>query len=261
MADAGNPWERRLARAEHLEREWPFASATLAFYRRVAALQRDVSLVAIASQSRSFKEFSLDQLDPFVGPFLERVAVAGPPPLARKAVELMEGSEQGRRAWVIGSRGLSDRRRRWAALGPPAPFFGQVLLQPVLEALPLERKRGARSGSCPHCGSEAIAMLLREADPRRALVCSLCLREWEFATARCPGCGEEGAEKRRLFESAEVPGIRIYACDSCRRYLKAIDLAMRPDAEPVVDELASNPLDVLARDKGYAKIVPNFAGA
>jgi hypothetical protein len=32
------------------------------------------------------------------------------------------------------------------------------------------------------------------------------------------------------------------------------------DAEPVVDELASTPLDVIAREHGYTKIAPNLAG-
>jgi formate dehydrogenase maturation protein FdhE len=54
--------------------------------------------------------------------------------------------------------------------------------------------------------------------------------------------------------------MRVEACDSCGKYLKSVDLTLNWDAEPVVDELASTPLDVIAHEHGYVKIAPNLAG-
>ena len=48
--------------------------------------------------------------------------------------------------------------------------------------------------------------------------------------------------------------------ESSRKDLKSVDLTLNWDAEPVVDELASTPLDVIARERGDTKIAPNPAG-
>jgi len=54
--------------------------------------------------------------------------------------------------------------------------------------------------------------------------------------------------------------MRVEACDSCRRYLLSIDLAAEPAAVPLVDEMAAIPLDLFARERGYAKIITNLMG-
>jgi FdhE protein len=115
-----------------------------------------------------------------------------------------------------------------------------------------------------HPACEPAAAVLRE-DPeavaiRRSLVCAVCAEEKPHARLACPDCGEESPEKLPRFTAREIPWIRIDACDGCRSYLKAVDLSKEPAAEPVVDELASTPLDLIARDRGYAKRRPNLAG-
>jgi formate dehydrogenase maturation protein FdhE len=40
----------------------------------------------------------------------------------------------------------------------------------------------------------------------------------------------------------------------------SIDLATDPNAVPVVDEIAAIPLDLYARERGFAKITTNLAG-
>jgi FdhE protein len=49
-------------------------------------------------------------------------------------------------------------------------------------------------------------------------------------------------------------------CDSCRTYLKTIDLTKNGLADPLVDELAHVPLDLWAQERGYAKLRPNLLG-
>lgn len=115
-----------------------------------------------------------------------------------------------------------------------------------------------------HLACEPAVAVLRE-DPeavaiRRSLVCASCAEEKAHVRLACPDCGEESPEKLPRFTAREIPWIRIDACDSCRSYLKAVDLSKEPAAEPVVDELASTPLDLIAREKGYAKRRPNLAG-
>jgi FdhE protein len=116
----------------------------------------------------------------------------------------------------------------------------------------------------PHAACVPAVAVLRE-DPeavavRRSLVCALCAEERAHPRLACPSCGEEDPAKLPRFTAREIPWIRIDACDACRTYLKAVDLSREPEAEPVVDELASTPLDLIAREKGYAKLTPNLAG-
>ena len=51
---------------------------------------------------------------------------------------------------------------------------------------------------------------------------------------------------------------RIDACDSCRTYIKTIDLSRDGLAVPTVDDLASLPLDLWARERGYHRLYPNL---
>ena len=94
----------------------------------------------------------------------------------------------------------------------------------------------------------------------RSLVCSFCLSEWEFRRLVCPGCGEENDRKLPIFTASEFDYIRVECCESCKTYIKVIDLTKNGHAEPVVDELASAPLDLWASEHGYAKLQRNVLG-
>jgi len=50
----------------------------------------------------------------------------------------------------------------------------------------------------------------------------------------------------------------VECCDTCHTYIKSIDLSKNGLADPLVDELASVPLDLWAQDRGYAKLHPNL---
>lgn len=116
----------------------------------------------------------------------------------------------------------------------------------------------------PHAACvPAVAVLREDVEAmalRRSLLCAVCAEERAHARLACPGCGEEDPAKLPRFTAAEIPWMRIDACESCKGYLKAVDLAKAPDAEPATDELASTPLDLIARERGYAKLLPNLAG-
>ena len=107
-----------------------------------------------------------------------------------------------------------------------------------------------KRGTCPLCAGEPdLAVITAAAD--RLLICSRCAARWRFDQLTCPFC--LNSDRRRITSFASRDGqYRIYACDACERYLKAYDArqASRP-VMPVVDSVATLPLDAAAIQKGY----------
>jgi FdhE protein len=146
---------------------------------------------------------------------------------------------------------------------PMHAFFARVLLQG--EAAARARRSPAAAGvqpRCPFCAEKPVAAVLRpEGDGgKRFLLCGLCFTEWEYRRLLCPNCGEEDKDKLPVYTAEEFPHIRVESCDTCRVYLKAIDLTKNGRAVPEVDELASVVLDLWAADHGYTKLQPNLFG-
>jgi FdhE protein len=146
---------------------------------------------------------------------------------------------------------------------PMHAFFARVLLQAQTE----EKARTAEIHAsvqprCPFCGEKPVAAVLRpEGDgAKRFLLCSLCFTEWEFRRLLCPNCGEEDKDKLPIYTAEEFPHVRVEACDSCKVYLKAVDLTKNGLAVPEVDELASIALDLWAAEHGYTKLQTNLFG-
>jgi FdhE protein len=86
----------------------------------------------------------------------------------------------------------------------------------------------------------------------RLLICGRCTLRWKYETLTCPFC--RNSDRTRITSFATPDGrYRVYACDACRRYLKAYDArrATRP-VMPVVDTVATLPLDAAAMQRGYA---------
>jgi hypothetical protein len=103
---------------------------------------------------------------------------------------------------------------------------------------------------CPLCGAEPeMAVITRSAE--RVLICGRCTARWRYDPLACPFCGN--ASRERITSFASRDGLyRIYACDVCRRYLKAYDA--RHADRPVMlafDSVATLPLDAAAMQKGY----------
>jgi FdhE protein len=236
-------WERRLRRAEELERLWPHSAEILRFFRAVTAFQ-----------SKFSGEDSLDELVSKVPHLLDVFEREGPRDLARLAGRARERSAE---EW------LETLKPVLAARNPDNTFESlcmRCVVQPgcILQAAALQTRLPTAEPAAPGVG---VLREDREAETlRRSLVCWRCSSEWDFPRVVCPACGEEKPEKLPRFTAQEIPWIRVEACDSCGKYLKAIDLTKEPAAEPVVDELASTPLDLLARERGYEKIAPNLAG-
>jgi len=76
----------------------------------------------------------------------------------------------------------------------------------------------------------------------------------------CPSCGEVDYQKLPRYSADDIPAVRVEACDTCKHYLKSVDLTVEGLAVPVVDEIATAPLDLWALDRGYKKLQQNVMG-
>jgi len=190
---------------------------------------------------------------------LLRYAAAGPPHLAEEArLRLQDDVPTARTRLFVYWSGDPEAR---------SDYLSRSLLKPWIELLSSERRqpvRDRRPGTCPFCGGlpwVASRRPLPEAHgAQRNLCCALCGGEWEFPRVRCPSCGEADPHKLPSFQNEASPAARIEACDTCRRYVKSIDLSLDARPIPEVDDLASLPLDLWAAEQGYARIEPGLAG-
>lgn len=165
--------------------------------------------------------------------------------------------------------GLGPAIRNWYDAARPVPAGGSVVspeiagLEPVLiqamrpflsrcaEAV-MARSTfdGWRHGNCPLCGGEPDFSFITPS-AERLLICSRCTTRWRFNQLACPFCLNE--DRRRITSFATRDGLyRLNGCDACQRYVKAFDgrHARRP-VLPVVDAIATLPLDAAAVQRGY----------
>ena len=107
-----------------------------------------------------------------------------------------------------------------------------------------------RYGHCPFCGWEPDFACITPTAERR-LICGRCLAQWAFDALTCPFCANDDRALVTSFATRDGR-YRVYACDVCRRYLKAYD--GRHSTRPVlvsVDTIATLPLDAAAMQRGY----------
>ena len=153
--------------------------------------------------------------------------------------------------------------------GRPAShdYLSRALLRPYLEVLRAQGvalDRSERHGICPFCGGHPWVAARREGSlmegARRMLVCGACGLEWLFQRIVCPACGETDPAKLPAFRDDRFPAIRLEACETCRRYVKSIDLSEDARPIPEVDDLVSLALDLWAVEQGFTRIEPGLAG-
>ena len=100
------------------------------------------------------------------------------------------------------------------------------------------------------CGWEPELAVITPSAERR-LICGRCTAQWGFGAHTCPFCSNDDRTLVTSFATRDGR-YRVYACDVCRRYLKAFD--SRNATRPVfvaVDSIATLPLDAAAMQKGY----------
>jgi FdhE protein len=276
-------WQQRIERARQLAVETPHAREILHFYAEILKWQAGLfRLLSNAAQKKPFSgAFESDHgllLERF-GSLLDLTREKGSQVLAAQADENSAAEADWKEPLAAWWNGESD---------PTQVFFARVCLQPYLELLaqtdtpPVDSKINAFASRrlevaqprrvCPFCGRKPQLALLSDVLPapgiaegaaeggKRFLMCGDCMTTWPFQRIACPNCGEVDPRKLPYYSAEEFPNLRVECCDSCSRYLKAIDMTRDRRPVPPVDELAAIPLDLWAWEQNYIKIQPNLAG-
>ena len=104
---------------------------------------------------------------------------------------------------------------------------------------------------CPVCGSDAEFAYLEKEAGARWLVCSTCCAEWRFHRTKCPFCGN--ADHQTLSYYTGEDGLyRLYLCQKCKGYLKAIDLRKTTETKlPALEALTTLAMDRQGQEMGY----------
>jgi FdhE protein len=242
-------WERRIERAEELAESYAPAAEILRFYSEVARFQKAVYDKLCSART---ERLDVSALLPHFPALLSLVKRAGPAPLARVASDLAKDQTK----WPDV---LADQDA-----GAAEAFFSRALLQALFEfrASQSDTAAGVVQPSCPFCGERPqVAVLRGEGDGgKRSLICSLCSTEWDFRRLLCPHCGEETERQLPVYTAEQFPYVRIEACDTCRNYIKSVDLTKNGLAVPVVEELATVALSVWADEHEYTKLQLNLLG-
>ena len=162
--------------------------------------------------------------------------------LTRKVVKAwFEGTE------LAATKGISEHTLAALVHATLKPFLisqAKVLIGSV------EQERWRR-GYCPICGgSPDFAYLDKEYGTRR-LLCHRCDTEWLFQRLQCPYCGTQDQNALSYFTSDE--GLyRLYVCEKCKRYLKAIDLRQaKSDVLLPLERFYTLDIDRQAQEHGY----------
>ena len=256
-----------MERAHELMRQHAYAAEILGFYVSVCGLQEQLheSLSAMSSRfgrpERNHSDLStkeLEELSSNFDFFLSAVERCGPAKLADLSREIRAPEHS---SWpeLLGEA--------WRAPSPSdaQTILVQAFLQPYAELLhsrTAPKPTPQRFAACPYCGRKPAWGVLRQMGEggARSMVCAFCLSEWHFRRLVCPGCGEENDARLSVFTATEFDYIRVECCDTCKTYVKTVDLTKNGRAEPMVDELASSPLDAWAVERGYAKLHMNSFG-
>lgn len=116
-------------------------------------------------------------------------------------------------------------------------------------------------GICPCCGSLPVASVVRtapETNNLRYLHCSLCNTEWNLVRVKCAACDSTAKIAYRHIDGDAVQAMRAETCDDCMSYLKILYQEKAPEGDPVADDLATLPLDILLDEAGYSRSGPNL---
>ena len=231
-------------------------------YARVLTLQRDCSerLHARLGELSGSLDRDLSVVRSYVPLVLSAADTIGPSLLAQQSRHLLDG----------GDAAVDSMLLAWWRTPSDEHFFARMLLQPYAACLaragirPADRESSRGDRVCPFCGGAPQVSVLQSAGDAdgggRQLQCSVCFTLWPFRRVLCAFCGEEDERRLGYFHSPSFDHVRVDTCDTCKGYLKTVDLTRLGLAVPVVDEVASASLDLWARDRGYQKIALNLVG-
>ncbi len=245
-------WQKQIQRAGELASTADATNELLVFYARLLRAQLEVHEFLRTRNPSGELERDLPVFRSAFPLILKAVEEAGPPALVEQAQSLKS-------ALSVDELLLSY----WHSPSDTA-FFAKAFLQPYGLLIsgpeaPVNERR------CPFCGGKPQLSFLQNREVtaesgNRDLMCARCLTVWPFRRVVCANCGEENPAKLAYFQAQEIDHVRVEACDTCKHYLKGVDLTRRGTAQPLVDEVAAASLDLWATQQGYTKIELNLVG-
>jgi formate dehydrogenase maturation protein FdhE len=275
-------YRARIERAALLAERHEFAREILSFYGFILKFQRDFyealpkswgkrSVVPANGDLRSDLNLPV-LLEPFAE-FLKVLEAHAPQAVVEQSRKL-KSKGAARQAEILQEfwkTGLLETHLPVAGPSDPAlpdpfeDFFSRAVLQPYVDFVTgamLPPAPAMTVCRCPRCNALPLLGVLRpEGDSgKRFLVCSFCALEWEFRRILCANCGETEEPKLPVFVAEQLPHIRVESCETCKHYLRTIDLTRDGNAIPVVDDLAAVPLSLWAEEHGYTRIQGNLLG-
>ncbi len=265
-------YDKWIRRAETLSSPHSAATEFLEFYKHVATFQKllhaNISAAhqvkpSSLSTSGLRRDLDLTVLLPHFRGYLSVIENHAPSALAESARQFAMLTSD---SWIASLEaywqcaGIYDQH-----VGAFAQFLPRAFLQPYAEFRATLMPRAPQVTTprlCPVCASRPLLGVLRpEGDGgKRFLLCSFCLQEWEFRRILCPTCGEEAEDKLPVYTAEDSPHIRVEACDTCKFYLRAMDLTKDGNAVPLIDDLAAVPHTLWASEQGYSRLQPNLLG-
>jgi FdhE protein len=257
-------WDKQIQRADHLAPKANGSKELLKFYAYLLRAQKDIFEFLRGRKDwlpSGDLERDLPVLVDALPGFLKVIQSHGPESLAAEAHDLSHADLQF----------TAERLMRYWSNRSDVQFFEKAFLQPYLRwvagsgARPVGREVSVGERYCPFCGGNPQVSFLQNKETtaesgNRDLICATCLSSWEFRRVVCANCGEERPAKLGYFHSPEFDHVRIEACDTCKHYIKGVDLTRAGFAAPIVDEIDAAPLDLWAREHGYTKIELNLVG-
>jgi FdhE protein len=248
-------WDKQINRANELAGHYA-ANELLIFYASVLSAQRDIY---------GFLRQHGDPVD------VELLTEAMP--LLLKAIEETASPQLSSEMQTLKTSAPDDISKilfEYANRRLPTHFFAKALFQPYgrwcweNDVKPIGVKPPQHERCCPACGGLPQVSIRVESDSAdggsRNLLCATCLYEWSYRRVACANCGEEAPAKLAYFKAEQFAHIKIEICETCRRYVKNVDLTELGNASPLVDDVASASLDLWALERGYTKVEINLVG-
>src|SRR5262245_15353007 len=254
--------ERAVRRIEAIAPKATGTRELLDFYHRVLIVQQDIygSLGAAKTESISGNPAQdLKLLRPGLRVLLEETRSRGTQYLADSAGALLAATDSD----------LDEMVLDYWEHPSDIQFFAKAVIQPYALLMsdrgirPYGRGGDQRENRCRFCSGKPQLTYFQAQEQEgsmRRMQCAVCLSSWTFRRVVCANCMEEDPRNLGYYSSQDLAHLRVETCESCKYYIKAVDLGVVGLAVPLVDEVAAAPLDGWAREQGYAKIELNLVG-
>jgi hypothetical protein len=104
---------------------------------------------------------------------------------------------------------------------------------------------------CPICGGRPDLASLDKERGSRWLMCSRCDTQWLYQRLQCPYCRTQNPDVLAYFTD-ESGMYRLYVCEQCHKYIKAVDLrCSESEISLPLERILTLDMDRQAEEKGY----------